>query len=91
MAKPGPTDLCLKTCPRTFPDPTFELTRNPVEGKHGPKPNPEPLPGLLNRPKPNLDSTELTLVDLQNVIVEDSQPPLNQGGYLKRGGHSPKK
>ncbi|KAF9510067.1 hypothetical protein BS47DRAFT_1396344 [Hydnum rufescens UP504] len=63
MAKPGPMDLRLKTHPRTFPDPTFELTRKPVEGKHGPKPNPEPLPGLLNRPKPNSDSTELTLVE----------------------------
>ncbi|KAF9504437.1 hypothetical protein BS47DRAFT_1368789 [Hydnum rufescens UP504] len=63
MAKPGPMDLCLKTHPRAFPDPTFELTCNPVEGKHGPKPNLEPPLGLLNCPKPNLDSTELTLVE----------------------------
>ncbi|KAF9504483.1 hypothetical protein BS47DRAFT_1368753 [Hydnum rufescens UP504] len=81
MAKPGPTDLCLKTHPSSFPDPTFELTRNPVEGRHGPKPNPEPPLGLFNRPKPNSDSTELTLVEC---------PPLNQGGYLKRVVTPPK-
>ncbi|KAF9516609.1 hypothetical protein BS47DRAFT_1360252 [Hydnum rufescens UP504] len=63
MAKPGPMDLRLETHPRTFLDPTFKLTHNPVEGKHGPKPNPEPPPGLLNHPKPNSDSTELTLVE----------------------------
>ncbi|KAF9510392.1 hypothetical protein BS47DRAFT_1396026 [Hydnum rufescens UP504] len=31
MAKPGPMDLRLKTHPSSFPDPTFEPTRNPVE------------------------------------------------------------
>ncbi|KAF9511611.1 hypothetical protein BS47DRAFT_1363741 [Hydnum rufescens UP504] len=37
MANPRPMDLHLKTHPRAFPDPTFELTRNPVEGT-GPDP-----------------------------------------------------
>ncbi|KAF9504207.1 hypothetical protein BS47DRAFT_1368949 [Hydnum rufescens UP504] len=81
MASPRFMHLCLKTHLRTFPDPTSELAHNLVEGSNGPKPSPEPPPGLLHHPKPNLDSTKLTVVDPLLTRVDTSKgvvtPPKN--------------